>query len=140
MAVKKYKNIFYHLNQITQYKNKNYWNSLNENEKKEFNIFMINRYLSMNYYWVDIINFLQKYNHSLPKNLSYILYEKIIPKEKIFLRYIKNKNNKSIDKQIINILKKYFECSKSEVLDYLNILNKDDIKKILFYYGEEIKL
>lgn len=136
----KYKNIFYHLNQITKYKNKNYWESLTEIERKEFNIYMINRYLSMNFNWIDTINFLQKYTHTLPKKLSYILYEKLIPKSNIFLKYIKNKKESTIDKNVIDKITKYYKCSISEAYNYLEILDKNDIKELLSYYGEEIKL
>lgn len=136
--IQKNKNIFDHLNQITKYKIKGYWESLNENERKEFNIYMINRYLSMNYNWVEIINILQKYNHSLPKKTSYLLYNSIIPKTNIFLRYIKNKSKKNISKEVIEKIKLYYKCSEREALEYSKILDKKDIKELFSLYGEKI--
>ena len=49
--------IFDWLNQITLKKGK--WESFSESDQKKFQTYIINRFLSMNMEWIDIINYLQ---------------------------------------------------------------------------------
>ena len=51
--------IFDWLNQITLYKQS--WDSFSEEDHKSFNTFIINRFLSMNKEWIEIVNMLQQY-------------------------------------------------------------------------------
>ena len=133
--------IFDWLNQITLYKKD--WNTFSEEDYKSFNIFIINRFLSMNEEWIEIINMLQQYTIEMENKDVYNLYKNLIPKEKKFLRYIKGKRDKKYNKDLIKILCDYFECSKLQVSEYIDLLPKYELKSILILYGineKEIKM
>lgn len=130
--MKKNKSLFDHLNQITKYKTKNYWSTLDSIDKKSWSNYMINRFLSMNISWCNIISYVQKYN--LEPKIYYELLNGLIPRTNVFLRYIK-KNKKDLDNNTINIISKYFECSNKEAEEYVDILNKKQIENIIKSYG-----
>ena len=83
----KRKSLFDHINQITKIQNPNYWEQISEEDKKTWSNYMVNRFLSMNSNWIELINELQKYNLE-PKEL-YKLYTNVLPKSKQWLKYIK---------------------------------------------------
>ena len=51
-------NLFDFLNQITYYKQP--WDTFTDDDKAEFNTYMINRFISMNPDYVDVVNTIQK--------------------------------------------------------------------------------
>ena len=44
-----------------------------------------------------------------------------------------------IDKELINVLVNYFECSKLEVIQYMDLLSKEQLKNTLTMYGKNKK-
>ena len=129
--------IFDWLNQITY--NKKDWNDFSESEHKSFNIFMVNRFLSMNKEWVEIVNMLQQYTIGMRNKDVYMLYKNLIPREKKFLRYIKSKKDKKYDKELIEIMCKHFEVGSKEVKEYISLMTKDELKTTLKLYGKNDK-
>lgn len=117
-------NIFTILNYITW--DKKIWDELTPEEKKCVQPFMINRYISMDKNYIEAVNVVQKYNLS-PKSL-YEFYLEIIPKRKTFLKYIKS--NKKSDQNILLLLSNHLQCSEREIKEYLDLINKDDIKEL----------
>lgn len=120
------------------------WESYSELEKKDFQPFMLNKWLSMNYDLVEFINSIQKYISTLDKAEFYKLYFNILPKEPIYIQYIKGKSQDKYNPNLIELLSKYFECSKEEIEDYLKIYFKTDagieeIKNIVAKYGKSEK-
>ena len=83
----KKKSLFDHINQITAVQNPNYWDDISDEDKKSWSNYMVNRFLSMNSDWTDLVNEIQKYPIE-PKDL-YKVYTSILPKKKQWLRYIK---------------------------------------------------
>lgn len=132
------KQFFDHINQILKYKKPGYWENLTEEDKKSWNTYMINRYFSMNTNFIELVDIFQKYNHLLDNKLSYMLYNEIIPKSNIFLKYIKK--DKSIsNKEIIEYIQQYYECSLKEAKDYFKLLSIENIEIILQQFGLENK-
>jgi len=129
--------IFDWLNQITLYKQP--WDSFSEEDHKSFNTFIINRFLSMNKDWIEIVNMLQQYTIGMESKDVYNLYISLIPKGKKFLKYIKGKMDKKYNKELIKILCNYFECSKLQVTQYMDLLNKKQLEPILSLYGKDKK-
>ena len=43
------------------------------------------------------------------------------------------------DKELVNVISRYFECSKLQTKDYLEIMDKEQLKEILELYGIETK-
>ena len=59
----------------------------------------------------------------------------MLPKGKRFNKYIKGKKDKKYNTELIDIMVQHFECSKSQVKDYLDLIAKDELIDILEKYG-----
>tara|TARA_R100001443_G_scaffold8636_2_gene18043 strand:+ start:158 stop:577 length:420 start_codon:yes stop_codon:yes gene_type:complete len=119
---------------------KKHWNDFTEDEQKKFSPFIINRWLSMDEEFIEIVNYFQKYSIGLLESKEiYNWYRDVLPKGKRFNKYIKGKKSKKYDKELINILVNYFECSKLHIEEYLEFLSKEDLTTILMKYGTETK-
>ena len=130
----KAKTIFEHLSGIKEKKVK--WNSLSDMDKKTFSPFIINRWLSMNLDLLPIVNVLQKYTIGLLSARDvYKVYYDFLPKRKTFDKYIKGKKEGKYNKEMLSHLSDWYGVSQREVIDYLDILSKDDVIKILMKYG-----
>jgi len=119
------------------------WESLSPEEKKAFNIFMINRSLSMNPDYIDIINFMQKYSSTLTKEEIFNLYSSVLPKKKTYNKFIKGINEKKYTEDLVLLISNYFECNKRESIEYIDtlIITKqiEELKKIIGMYGKDEK-
>ena len=129
----KLKSLFDHINHITSKQTKGYWDTLNETEKKQWSNYMINRFLSMKMEWTDFVNEIQKLK--LDSYQLYVVYSSILPKGKQYLKYIKKKKGTIYNTQVIQKVSEYFEISKSESEDYLNLLSKEQIRELVLKYG-----
>lgn len=116
------KTLFDHLNAITSEQDPNYFDKLSEEDKKTWSNFLIHRFISMNYDYIETIAELQPITQTLEPKLFYKVLISVIPKKKVFLRYIKGKNEDKVDQQIINLLISEYNCSKSVAIDYYDIL------------------
>ena len=115
---------------------KKHWNEFTEDEQKKFSPFIINRWLSMDKDFLEIVNFFQKYSiGTLEPREVYKWYCDMLPKGKRFNKYIKGKRDKKYDKELVNVITNHFECSKSQVKDYLDLIAKDELMEILEKYG-----
>ena len=138
----KTKSLFDHITHITQRQTKNYFEDINDADRKTWSNYMVTRFLSMNSNWTDLVNEIQKYKLK-PKDL-YRLYIEILPKSKQWLRYTKGKKTMKYQRWLLEIVAKYYESSISEAHDYLEIYysseqGKADLKSILQKYGVEPK-
>ena len=126
------------INQLLIYK-KN-WSEFTEDEQKKFSPFIINRWLSMDKEFIEIVNYFQKYSiGTLEPKEVYKWYCDVLPKGKRFNKYIKSKLNKKYDKELVNIITNHFECSKLQVQEYLELIDKEELKSILEMYGLDKK-
>ena len=113
------------------------WNDLTQEEIDSINPYLLNRYLSMNPDYLELVNYIQTIPHT-EKEKYYKIYNNLIPKKKQWLKYIKS-SNKNESKELLEYLSNYFECSTREVKDYLKILDKKQIQEILEQFGVEDK-
>ena len=126
--------IFDWMNQILV--GKKPWDEFTENEQKKFSPFIINRWLSMDKDFLEIVNFFQKYSiGTLEPREVYKWYCDMLPRGKRFNKYIKGKKDKKYNTELIDIMVMHFECSKSQVKDYLDLIAKDELIEILEKYG-----
>ena len=126
--------IFDWINQILV--KKTHWNKFTDDDQKKFSPFIINRWLSMDNEFLEIVNFFQKYSiGTLEPREVYKWYCDILPKGKRFNKYIKGKKDKKYNTELIDIMVIHFECSKSQVKDYLDLIAKDELIEILEKYG-----
>jgi len=119
---------------------KKHWNDFTEDEQKKFNPFIINRWLSMDKDFLEIVNVFQKYAiGTLEPREVYRWYCDILPKGKRFNKYIKGKNDKKYDKELVDIISNHFEYSKLQTKEYLGLIDEEELKEILEKYGIEKK-
>ncbi len=114
-----------HLENLTYGKKR--WQTLTEEERKTANLYMINRFISMSYSYITLVNELQTLN--LPQNVLYDMYIALLPKQKTFFKYIK-KSVKETKGDQIQLLAEVFEISQDEAKDYLNLLDKKQLEEI----------
>jgi len=119
---------------------KKHWDDFTEDEQKKFSPFIINRWLSMDKEFIEIVNIFQKYSiGTLEPREVYKWYCDILPKGKRFNKYIKSKKNKKYDSELVDMLVTYFECSKLQVKDSLDLIDKGELLEILEKYGTDKK-
>ena len=125
---------FDHLKNLHTKKRK--WNEFNDEEKKNFNIFIINKALSFNPNYLDVVNLVQKYSagQSSQKEI-FKIYFNLLPTKFRFYKWIKGKKEKE-NKDKIEYLAIHFKCSKKEAKDYLSLLNKKTINNIIKNYKQ----
>lgn len=91
----------------------------------------------MNVNYVELTNYVQTVPYD-NKIQTYNIYREMIPKKKVFLKYIKSKK-KSPNPQLVEILSEYFQCGKFTAARYLEVLRKKETLKILQSMGIEEK-
>lgn len=117
--------------------NKRPWGTFTTEEQNEFNGFLINKMLSMNPNFIQIVNYMQIIPYSNKEKL-YRIYCDFIPKGYIYSPYIKGKNNnKSTD--LLSIISRYYMCSNEQSSEYIDILGKDGVGEILDKMGIDEK-
>ena len=137
-STKKAKTLFQHLSGLKE--SKTPWDSLSVMDKKTFEPFMVNRFLSMNIGLLELVNELQKFTiGQLSPRDVYKMYLDFLPKRRSFDKYIKGKKDDKYNSNVLEYLAKYYQVSQREVRDYLEILSKDDITEILLKYGLDKK-
>lgn len=116
-------NIFDHLKQITitkgPYLGEEGWNN-----------WMINRFLSMNQDYIEVVNIVQKNTWQMKGEYLYNLYRDIIPKQYVYLKYIKSNTKQDYSIEEIEAVQQYFEVSKKEAKEYIDVLPKEELEII----------
>ena len=112
------------------------WDDFNDEEKKSFNIYIINKALSMNPNYLDIVNMVQRYTNNMlnPKEV-FNLYFNLLPNKFRFYKWIKGTKDKNKEKY--QILAQHFKCSSREAKDYMELLDKKEINRILKLYKND---
>ncbi len=126
------KNLFEWLTEITV--NKTPTTEISEESWDKFNSYMIHRYVSMDINYIDIVNYVQKINPQSKKQI-YSIYREMIPKKKVWLKYIKNEEKKNYQ-ELAEYIADYYECSLGEADHYIDILGIS-VKSILWELGVE---
>jgi hypothetical protein len=116
-------NIFDHLKNITitkgPYLGEEGWNN-----------WMINRFLSMNQDYIEVVNIVQKNTWQMKGEYLYNLYRDIIPKQYVYLKYIKSNTKQDYSIEEIEAVQQYFEVSKKEAKEYIDMLPKEELEII----------
>jgi len=117
----KVKTIFDLLNDLTS--NKISWRNQIESDRKKFQPYMINRWLSMHPDYLEVVSECQYVTNNLQPREFYNFYFDLLPKKKFFTKYVSNKSDKEkkYDK-IIEFLKDRLECSEKEMSDNIETL------------------
>ncbi len=116
-------NIFDHLKNITTQKGPYLGD-------EGWNNYMINRFLSMDQDYVEVVNIVQKNTWQMKGEYLYNLYRDLIPKQYKFLKYIKSAHKSEYNVEEIEAVQLYFEVSKKEAKQYIDMLPKEELKQI----------
>lgn len=118
---KEQKNLFDHLNAIRITKDPNYYDSLSEEDKKNFNHWAILNGLSMDPEMIEIVSFLWQdgYFNKIPSKQFYRLLLDIIPRTNKKLCWIKK--SKSKNKDMKKIISDWYSISYREASDYIKL-------------------
>ena len=119
---------------------KKHWNDFTEDEQRKFSPFIINRWLSMDKEFIEIVNYFQKYAiGTLEPREVYKWYCDVLPKGKRFNKYIKGKKDEKYDGWLVDLLTKHFGESKNHIKEYLELISKEELITILEKYGTDPK-
>jgi hypothetical protein len=113
------------LKQITVEKRE--WDSFTEDEQNGFNAFIINKALSFNKDYIQVVEMAMTY--PMPPNKLYDFYKDIIPKKSLWNKWIKSQVN--FDEQELQFIAEYFECSTREAKDFIDLLEDQEKDLIL---------
>ena len=127
--------LFEWLNEITVTKTPT--ENFSEESWDKFNSYMVHRYLSMYIGYIDIVNYVQKINPTNKKQI-YSIYREMIPKQKVWLKYVKSQTPKK-DEELLKYISEYFECSFGEADEYIDILRETGVRGILWKMGLTLK-
>ena len=112
-------------------------NNFTQQDWDDWNSYMVHRFLSMNMSYIDIVNFVQNINPQNKKEI-YTIYREMIPKRKVWNKYIKNQNKKD-SKELATVIANKLSIGSDEASSYIPILGKDGITEILGDLGYEKK-
>jgi len=137
--------LFSHITQITNVQNPNYWDTLDESDRKSWSNYMIFRFLSMKYEWVETISALQPHLQEIPPKTLYLALIDLLPKGRHFMKYMKAKGADKYEKWLVELVANHYTVSKLEAEGYLRILyatseGKKHIVQLAEDYGTETKI
>ena len=114
------------------------WEDFNDEEKKAFNVFIVNKALSFNPSYLNLVNAIQKYTNGYltPKEV-FKVYSNFLPTSFRFYKWIKGK--KDLNKELLTHLSELFETSNRESQDMVGLLSKKELKEVLQRKGIEKK-
>ena len=136
----KTKSLFDHVDAIYTNQKIDYFGTLTEADKKSYNNYMVNRFLSMNIHQLPFVNELQKY--TLDTKTHYLFFSQLLPRGKQFNKYVKKTKEVKYEDWLINIVVRHFQISTSEACEYLEIYykhHKSSLKELCQMYGVDSK-
>jgi hypothetical protein len=95
-----------------------------------WNNWMINRFLSMDPDYCEVVNIVQKNTWQMKGENLYNLYKDLIPKQYKYLKYIKASKKIDYKPEEVEAVQIYFEVSKKEAKEYINMLPKTELEII----------
>jgi hypothetical protein len=135
MSKKQVKDLWGWLNEITLYKTP--VENISEESWDKWNSYMVNRYVSMDIRYIELVNYIQTIPYDNKQQL-YNIYREMIPKAKTFFKYLKT-NRKKKNTEVIEYIAQYFQCSLGEAEEYLDILRETGTRRVLYDMGVDDK-
>jgi hypothetical protein len=109
------------------------WEDLTEDQQKVYNTFIINKALSFNSNYLDVVNRIQHYTPTSKESFKY--FQSMTNDKFKYNKWIKGQKTKSFNPQLLAIVSTYLECSCNQAEEYLNILEKKETKILLKHIG-----
>lgn len=138
------KSMFDFIDAITQDQTSAFFDSLTDSELKLYknSKYMINRFISMNPNYLQVVNFIQKYGN-IPDKTHYLFLSGMLPKNKQYNKYIKGSTESKYPSWLIKLIAKHFLVSTTDAIEYLDIFykqNKQELRTICEKYAIDPKL
>jgi len=115
------------------------WEDFNDEEKKSFNVFIINKGLSMNPNYLGIVNMIQNFtglNQIISPKEVFNIYFNLLPTNFRYYKWIKGEKTKK-EKEKAEYLAMHFKVSTREAYDYLQLLDRKTVNKIIKNYKND---
>ena len=95
-----------------------------------WNNWMINRFLSMDPDYCEVVNIVQKNTWQMKGENLYNLYKDLIPKQYKYLKYVKASKKVDYKPEEVEAIQAYFEVSRKEAKEYINMLPETELETI----------
>jgi len=102
-----------------------------EEVRKDYQPYMINRFVSMAEVFTQVVNEINRYS-DIPKETHFRYFFSVLPKRRQFFKYIKKKKDLSQDEKLL--IANYFEVGLNDAEKYIQLLDESQIKEILELY------
>ena len=140
----KKKTLFDHIGHIREKQTPNYFETLADQDKKTFVNYMINRFLSMDYDLVEVIDQLQKHSVGLKPRDYYRILIEVVPRKRAFHKYVKSRKASENDVELVEFIASHFEVSEKEADEYINLFKltesgMTELRELCAKYGKETK-
>ena len=113
------------------------WDSFSDKERESFNPYMINRFLSMHQPFIELVNYVQTIPYT-DKEKYYKVYCGLLPKQNVWLKYVKS-SMKQPTTDLVEAIAKIYECSTREAANTVIVLDNSDLEDILYKAGYQDK-
>lgn len=120
------KTVFDHVNHICTEQDIDYYDTLDEVDRKTFTPFMINRVLSMTPDYILLVNEVQKYYGELNNRSLYLVYSQTLPRRKVYSKYIKAEKKETHEAWLTELVARTHLVSHAEATEYLDILYRTE--------------
>lgn len=111
-------------------------NILTDENKHAYSKYMITQFLSMHEAYIPIVDlYLNKYQDSLPEAEFHKLCIALIPKKKVYLKYIGGKKAMGQCKNEVKVISEYFGVNENRAFEYYEIAGDELVENIQRLYG-----
>jgi len=134
------KTIFDHISAITEQQPIDYLSTLSDKEYKEFNVFLICKFLALNNNLTEFISYIDKYVFRMSKEHFYKFLTNIIPKKKYWITINKKEKIVKEHPEMLDKIQRYFVfISKREAEFYASLMTTEQKVSILRKFGVQNK-
>ena len=110
---------------------------ITEDSWGNWNSYTVNRSISMQKEYIELANYVQSIPYDQKKQI-YSIYKEMIPKRKMFLKWIKS-TQPSPNQQLVEHIASYFEVGQFTAKEYTKVLTNKEKKSILESMGIDEK-
>ena len=110
---------------------------ITEDSWDNWNSYTVNRSISMQKGYIELANYVQSIPYDQKKQI-YQIYKEMLPKRKVFLKWIKS-TQPSPNPQLVEYVASYYEVGKSTAIEYISVLKTKEKKSILESMGVDEK-
>ncbi len=139
------KTLFDHITAIQTIQTTEYFDGLDDAELKTFNLYMINRFLSMIPEYLLMVAFFSRYYGTVGQRETYLFYSSMFPQGRKYKKYIKaTEKEDTYEQWLIDLVAKYFYVSEKDAIDYITLFyltpeGKIDLREICENHGVDAK-